>query len=231
MLLSGKGTFIGFTLAEILITLGIVGVVVAMTIPALINDIQNKQLEAGLKKGYSTAQQALISLQADEGIINSNYGTRSFADKYINYFNGAINCGYVMGTTTTNTNTLCVTSKTYYKSYNGKANAYSPLLDDGQFVLPDGTNYFIQNQGANPSDNLKGSLLITIDVNGTKKPNKWGHDLFTFQLMDNGKLTPMGAKGTDYYEQECSQTSSSGRNGIGCTYKALNDPNYFKSLP
>ena len=79
---------------------------------------------------------------------------------------------------------------------------------------------------------FKGSVPIyTVDINGHKKPNKWGHDLFTFQLMDNGKLTPMGAKGTDYYEQECSQTSSSGRNGIGCTYKALNDPNYFKSLP
>ena len=46
-----------FTLAEVLITLGIIGVVAAMTLPSLINNIQSKQLEAGLKKQYSIISQ------------------------------------------------------------------------------------------------------------------------------------------------------------------------------
>lgn len=39
-----------FTLAEVLITLGIIGVVAAMTLPSVINSTKNKQLEASFKK-------------------------------------------------------------------------------------------------------------------------------------------------------------------------------------
>lgn len=76
------------------------------------------------------------------------------------------------------------------------------------------------------------TVYLTADINGaSKKPNAWGHDVFTFQLMDNGKLLPMGQEGTDFYNRECSETSTGNINGIGCTYKALTDPNYFKNLP
>ena len=47
----------GFTLAEVLITLGIIGVVAAMTLPTVLNNIQNKQLETALKKSYSLLSQ------------------------------------------------------------------------------------------------------------------------------------------------------------------------------
>jgi len=81
-------------------------------------------------------------------------------------------------------------------------------------------------------NNNNTKLFISVDVNGhNKKPNRWGHDLFTFQVMDNGKLLPMGAEGTAYDERYCSTTSSNGYNGIGCTYKALTDKDYFKNLP
>lgn len=43
------------------------------------------------------------------------------------------------------------------------------------------------------------TVYLTADINGaSKKPNAWGHDVFTFQLMDNGKLLPMGQEGTDF---------------------------------
>lgn len=42
-----------FTLAEVLITLGIIGVVVAMTMPSVVNNVEGKQLQSALKKGYS----------------------------------------------------------------------------------------------------------------------------------------------------------------------------------
>ena len=50
---------IGFTLAEVLITLGIIGVVAAMTIPNLISTYRKKQIEVQAKVTYSTIQQAL----------------------------------------------------------------------------------------------------------------------------------------------------------------------------
>lgn len=54
-----------FTLAEVLITLGIVGVIAAMTLPALINQTQGKELETGLKKAYSILQAAYNQMTYD----------------------------------------------------------------------------------------------------------------------------------------------------------------------
>lgn len=51
--------FRGFTLAEVLITLGIIGVVAAMTLPALVNRTQGKELETGLQKAYSVIQKCI----------------------------------------------------------------------------------------------------------------------------------------------------------------------------
>ena len=58
-----------FTLAEILITLGIIGIVAAMTLPTVINNTKAKELETQLKASYSILQQALQRMQADTGII------------------------------------------------------------------------------------------------------------------------------------------------------------------
>ena len=60
-----------------MITLGIIGVVAALTLPALINDKQNKELEAKYKKVYSVMQQALLKMSYDEGqeITKENYNS------------------------------------------------------------------------------------------------------------------------------------------------------------
>ena len=50
--------------------------------------------------------------------------------------------------------------------------------------------------------------------------------------MNDGKLLPMGSDGTKFDKNDyCSVTSSDTINGIGCTYKALTDKDYFKNLP
>lgn len=55
-----------FTLAEVLITLGIIGVVAAMTIPTLISKIGKRQLETQIKASYSTIAQTMRAVQADD---------------------------------------------------------------------------------------------------------------------------------------------------------------------
>ena len=69
-----------FTLAEVLITLGIVGVIAAMTLPALINQTHGKELETGLKKAYTVLQTAYNKMAYDEGQIvnNTNYPAHAF---------------------------------------------------------------------------------------------------------------------------------------------------------
>ena len=56
-----------FTLAETLITLGIIGIVAAITIPNLIHTYQEKQTVAKLKETYSILQQAIRTAEENEG--------------------------------------------------------------------------------------------------------------------------------------------------------------------
>ena len=56
-----------FTLAEVLITLSIIGIVASMTLPALIQNNKNKEVEAKLKKVYSVMNQAILLSEKDNG--------------------------------------------------------------------------------------------------------------------------------------------------------------------
>lgn len=68
----------GFTLSEVLITLGIIGVVAAITIPTLMTKIQEKQYQSQYKKIFSELNQAVRLLQGDEENLLSDCG--SFQD-------------------------------------------------------------------------------------------------------------------------------------------------------
>ena len=85
-----------FTLAEVLITIGIIGVVAAMTLPSLINNSQKKELEAGLKKNYSVIQQALMMYQAQNGekLQGNVLAKHELKPIIIKYFDVLIDCGY-----------------------------------------------------------------------------------------------------------------------------------------
>ena len=89
-----------------------------------------------------------------------------------------------------NRKTPCYYKRAYkYKDYSGKSVIVEAYLDDGQFVLPDGTNIFFENNS--------NGVWVTADINGLDKPNRWGIDLFTFQFIE-GELRTMGSEGTRY---------------------------------
>lgn len=67
-----------FTLAEVLITLGIIGVVAAMTLPTLIQNHQKQTYVAGLQKAMSTTSNMFKKMQADEGV--DFYNTKLFSE-------------------------------------------------------------------------------------------------------------------------------------------------------
>lgn len=226
-----------FTLAEILITLGIIGIVAALTIPTLISNNRAKALESGLKKGASTINQALLLYQAENGEPVKADGTLKsleLPDMIKKYFNIAYDCGHAysdynaQGCVPNVGGENADKSSKAYKTLNGKNNINLNFFDDAQFILTDGSIIFVEN------GNSSSKIYISIDVNGYKKsPNKLGQDLFMFQLNTDGKLIPMGAKGTNYYNENdvyCSQTSTNNMNGAGCTAKALSDPKYFTKL-
>ena len=77
-----------FTLAEVLITLGIIGVVAAMTMPALIQNYRNQVVETRLKKFYSTMNQAIAMSIKDNGDVETwTYFNDDQKDEDGNYIN------------------------------------------------------------------------------------------------------------------------------------------------
>ena len=222
---------IAFTLAEVLITLGIIGVVAAMTMPSLIQNARNRELESGLKKGVSVIGQALNMYQAENGVpITSDIGGHELKPVLMKYFNVIRDCGLGFD----DADSACVSymnNANTYKNFTGTVNFDVNMFDDGQFVLNDGSLILLNNTNSGTDLNT----YISIDVNGyNKRPNRLGQDLFMFQLDNDGRLIPMGAEGTAFYDENdtyCSKTSNNSNNGAGCTYKALSDPTFWKSLP
>ena len=89
---------LAFTLAEVLITLGIIGVVAALTLPALISNYKKQETTARLKKFYSTMSQAIILSENDNG--SSKEWTKAYyldldddsnKSLTLNYFNTYLN--------------------------------------------------------------------------------------------------------------------------------------------
>lgn len=222
-----------FTMAEVLITLGIIGVVAAMTLPALINNARNKQLESAFKKNYSAINQALDMYYAQNGekITPENFGSHKLKPILMEYMNVIQDCGWGA----LEPDKACIPSygdvekdSKAYKNFNGTNKILLQFFDDGQFVLNDGALILLENNGGR-------NIFISVDVNGyLKKPNRLGQDLFMFQIDSKGNLLPMGIKGSEYYRVNdalCSVTSTEGLNGAGCTIKAINDKDFFKNLP
>lgn len=220
---------LAFTLAEVLITLGIIGIVAAITIPQLINNYKAKRLRTQFLKSYSTIQQAFKEMEADDVSTDpTTYNTLEYYKTFMNYLQAPMDCG--IGD---NKYLPCVymrdsSSKDYkpYKTYDGKTNASMILFDDGQIALQDGTLLLFENYAP------RMRVFVSVDLNGyNNKPNRWGYDLFTFQLVDN-QLKAMGDTGTTYtdFSTYCNVNSQDEYNGIACAKKALSDSEYFKNI-
>lgn len=76
-----KNNRFGFTLAEVLITLGIIGVVAAMTIPTLVGNYKYMVLQTQFKKAYSDLNQASKLFQVHNGISVSDFAANEGTTK------------------------------------------------------------------------------------------------------------------------------------------------------
>ena len=227
----------GFTLAEVLITLGILGVVIAMTMQTLVQKHQNKVIITQLNKTYSELQNIvnLISFEQNDDILNFVELTKEaeLNKIFMSYYDNAKDC----------TANKCFENQniTYY-TYAGNPIANSEGIQPinvyfsrPRFITKDGRLFIFggrDSYGNNSATNY--GQIISVDVNGYKQnPNRLGQDLFMFQISEQGKLLPMGAEGTTYYretDEYCSKTSTSNMNGAGCTIKALTEKDYFSKL-
>lgn len=217
-----------FTLAEVLITLGVIGIVAAMTLPSVFRDVRNKQLEARFKKSYSMLSSAI------QLIIENEYGGvadidstkfREFGSLLQKYIGSSRKVGNVRWGGVDACNFMARS----YKNFIGVAHTGCPFNDYAFYTSDASATVFIDIIGGEYIT----ELYIAIDVNSLDhKPNRLGHDLFGFYLDKKGNLVPFGEADSFASEDKyCSSTNTSGNNGLGCTIRAITDKNYFKNLP
>lgn len=201
----------GFTLAEVLITLGIIGVVAAITIPSLMQNIQDKQFKEAAKTAFSKASQAVQQMRLDNGSSLDGYlDFEKFKPVFMQYFKVAQDCNWQDCVPPTN---LAPDNSYIYKTL---ANSLPDLwfIKYGQFITADGMFWAITNSNSS-------ATYITVDVNGYMKgPNVYGRDVFQFQIKNNN-LIPMGGQNTDYTNLSngqfyCNKNYNSSAQGLGC---------------
>lgn len=176
-----------FTLAEVLITLGIIGVVAAMTMPSLIQNYQEKATVTKLKKCYSLVSQAYVSILNDEGGSDTLQAgdDLEMMEKFGKYLKYQKTCGRNKG---------CFPNVTY-KSVTG--NGYSKWEDDttdrSRAILTDGTLIMFNKSAMRVGEGNYLYAQIYVDINGFKGPNQLGKDFFYFYINPE-KIVPGGAK-------------------------------------
>ena len=174
----------GFTLAETLITLAIIGVVAAITIPSLMQKTQDQELKTAWKKQYAMLSQTTAQLVADNGgditdIMNTG---SQLVESYSTYYKPTKKCDF--------TNLVCFTSYTKIKTKTGEMTCPDSqyMLDDGQFMLADGATIAVESRTSDPTNDR----YLFVDVNGFKNPNTIGKDIFGVRVLRN-KILPIGA--------------------------------------
>lgn len=184
----------GFTLAEVLVTLGIIGVVAALTLPSLLVDTQGAQVGPKLGKAvamFEQANQALLNQNnvdslSDGGFYTSNgdvNGVRSYMDELSNYLKITQYRG-----------------ETYRRAENDSNHFGHEFSNNGlSWQSKDGVIYTVwfwaitspPGRARTPQNSMIGAL--NIDINGPAGPNLPGTDLFGFSLRNDGSLVPAGA--------------------------------------
>ncbi len=170
-----------FTLAEVLITLGIIGVVAAMTMPSLITNYQKKETLSKLKKIYSIFSQVVKQAELNEGESGYWDFTLSSKDFYTKYLKQYLNVAneYI--------DKPLPKDMDYYTlngGINNPAGGHEAVANPKVF-LNDGTFFTMLGP-------LGNSYSIVVNLNGYSHPNRWGRDIFAFSIVQGKGFVPYG---------------------------------------
>lgn len=207
-----------FTLAEILITLGIVGVVAALTIPTLINNYQKRAAIVAAKKAYSTLEQAYLQItnENDEGLsVCPTNNSKCLADLFAPILKS------VKGE-------LWIPNSEIAESCWEDTDVSDPHESHYCMSTADGMTYDFDMEH---SDRKRVQAKILVDVNGLKKPNVFGKDRFAFIIYDS-KVLPSKDSSSIYQNgyfnavYNCQDGKTDGKipsfkSNFGCTYKYI----------
>lgn len=243
--------FTAMTLAEVLITLGIIGVLAAMTIPVLARNIQSKELESAFKKTYSSLSQAVPTIKANTGVsdlygsyvlYNPSLGGYYMTNEWLKEFYKVMPYVKVLS------GDELVTYWNYTKTAKAQSKSGVYAVPNIDHVLKDGS---IMTTVIGSWGYVGMNISFYVDTNGVKKPNRFGYDVFMFYVGQKNIIEGYKSDGSVYTAQElannpsldftgfpCSKNSLSPLNGMGCAAYAINNQcpddaskTYWECLP
>ena len=164
----------GFTLAEVLITLAIIGVVATLTLPALMTNTAEQQAKTGLKKGINTLTEAAQMNASIRGfdyssVTSEKYGPGNEEEQSL-YGLLANRTAVDFAKTGSSTGNHVSGQGTAPSAQTGN---YTVFFRDGSSFSYDPANAVMSNSSANTieSDGLPHGLVGIYDTNGSKGPN------------------------------------------------------------
>lgn len=216
-----KSKSTGFTLAEVLITLGIIGVVAAITIPTLINNIQDAQYKTAFKKIYSELSAATKLVMNDNGGDLTPLGMKLMVEQLPQYMRVKAICENNIDDCWHWPHASTAPSPSPVKMMNHQDwgffyHGYGMLLENGAYIV-------LNNWWPNACNGGSGSEsrfdncndMNFIDVNGSKPPNTVDRDIFSFYFVKYGIRT-MSPSGYSWHNQ-CPLTTGNSA-GMCSTY-------------
>lgn len=220
----------GFTLAEMLIVLAVIGIVAAIMIASVAASSQKTRLISALQKANNVFVNVANRSQAEGDMMDTwNYSldVGEFANRYFTpRFNIIKNCG--------TTEEGCF-ADAYVRNDGSDATSSTTGGDFYKFVVSDGTSIGIkletEGDQACTATNPSICARLVVDVNGLSGPNKWGKDVFEFQILGNlNTIVPAGSFSSydsetnrwTFNEQEAINTNCK-TTGEYCAAKIVND--------
>ena len=210
---------IAFTLAEVLVTLGIIGVVSAMTVPTLMQNYQRQSYVTQLHKTYNEFSQAILRFQTDRNAVNLTEAGLTSQEVCNNLMTSYFK------TTQTCENSLTPCFADSYKTLQGGTIDFNI---NTSYVLASGAS--VRFMYAQVGNGINKIANITVDVNGKKGPNILGRDLFWMALYNDGVIDDYDYKSpaplseslrNDAYDTYCQ--GSGVVPGYGCFGRILNN--------
>lgn len=221
-----KNLHYGFTLAEILIVIGILGVVAGLSIPSVLANIKHQELKSRFQKSYSIISQAVIQTKLE-------LGTTTLYKDYT-YYDGTT-YPYAKDFKDAFYKQLRITGTQKYPkppvNFNNTANLdfYSQGSATPPYILPDGSSIFVNVCGYR--------INFSFDTNGPlKKPNRAGYDIFLLVINSSKDALDQERPSSSITQEQidadtlpailgtpCNNTTTQAGNGMGCSYYALRD--------
>lgn len=211
-----------FTLAEVLITIGVIGVVAAMVMPGIVENVQERILIVKLKQTYSILSNGLKRMTAENGTIDTWGSTaeareaklRELMPKYFNVLTyckkGELGCfgkeytTHLVDELVGNAGHGLIPVNTYnYSDSVLLANGIAVMYGLTSSNSGNATTYTCSKTvGEYNSDVLNSKeswletcMIIGVDINGPARPNAASEDWFGFYVVKDG-VVPTGTQGS-----------------------------------